>query len=279
MIYKELKMREVNPNLPETINDATLYVYAISKSDHIGIGLEQTHRAVVVLPGGGYSTTSDREADPIAFRYLAAGFSVFLLRYSCAPDRYPVQLLQAAAVIGHIRDNLEEYMVEEDKIAVCGFSAGGHLAASCGILWKEKIIEETLGVPCEHFRPNGMILCYPVITAGIHSHRGSFYNLLGSDATEEETEAMSLENRVDSDTCPAFIWHTFQDKSVPIQNTLLLASAMAEKDIPFEYHVYPEGPHGLALCNRQTWLQGADSLIYPPAENWMDMSITWMRNL
>lgn len=279
MIYKELTMKELNPNLPDTVNEAKLYVFAQSRSDGIGYGQDETFRAVVVLPGGGYAYTSDREADPIAMQYLAAGFSVFMLRYSCAPDRYPNALLQTAAVIAHIRENFDEYHVEADKIAVCGFSAGGHLAASAGILWNEPVISETLKVPNELCKPNGMILSYPVISWSEFSHRGSFINLLGEDASEEDRKAMSLDTRVNSDTVPAFIWHTFEDTGVPVENSLLLATALRKNNIHFELHIFPEGPHGLALCNRQTWVAGNDKLMVPAAEPWMDMSITWMKNL
>ncbi len=279
MIYKTFTMKELNPNLPDTTNEATLTVFAQSQCRDIGYGMNETHRAVVVIPGGGYSGIAEREADPIAMRYLAAGFSVFLLRYSCAPDRYPTALLQVSAVIAHIRENFDEYHVEADKIVVCGFSAGGHLAASSGILWKEPVISETLKVSNELCKPNGMILCYPVITWGEHAHKGSFYKLLGEDAPESARESMSLDSRVDKDTVPAFIWHTFADDGVPVENSLYIASALRKNDIPFELHIYPEGPHGLALANRQTWIENIDQLINPAAETWMDMSITWIRNL
>lgn len=277
MIYKELTMKELNPRLPETVNPATLTVFAQEQRQGIGYGEDEKHHAVVVLPGGGYRGLAEREADPITMQYLAAGYSVFLLRYSCAPDRYPNALLQVAATIAHIRQNFEEYHV--DKIVTCGFSAGGHLSASAGILWNEPVISETLGIPNEMCKPDGMILSYPVITWGEKAHKGSFYNLLGEDAPEEKRIEMSLDGRVNSDTVPAFIWHTYQDAGVPVENSLYLAAAMRKNDIPFELHIFPEGPHGLALANRLTWNPGNDALINPSAEKWMEMSKLWINNL
>ena len=151
--------------------------------------------------------------------------------------------------IAHIRENAAQYHVRPDAIAVCGFSAGGHLSASSGILWNEPVIAETLGIENRMARPDAMILSYPVITSGEHAHRGSFECLLGERANDAAwLERLSLERRVDGTTPPTFLWHTFADELVPVENALLLASALRRADVPFELHIFPEGIHGLSRC-------------------------------
>jgi acetyl esterase/lipase len=161
-------------------------------------------------------------------------------------------------------------------VFVCGFSAGGHLAASAGILWNSPVLDEiAAGAPRDIVRPTGMILSYPVISSGEWGHKGSFLRLCGKEEpTEEELNAFSLEKHVTADTSPAFIWHTTADKTVPVQNSLMLAGALATESIPFELHVFPNGRHGLALCNELT-SSGNPTLIDPHAAPWMDLAIRW----
>ncbi len=238
-------------------------------------------RAVIVCPGGGYHFLSDREAEPIATQFLAAGFQVFILRYTVgegAKDFAPLR--QAALAVKFVRDNAEKYCVDPDHIFTCGFSAGGHLAASAGILSDiPELADITAGLPEGYCRPNGMILSYPVITAGPLAHQGSIRYLCGSpDPTEEERDRFSLEKHVGAGTPPAFIWHTFSDTCVPVQNSLMLACAMKDAGVPFELHIFPDGVHGLALCNEQT-SSGKPHFIVPHAECWLELAIRWAREL
>ena len=163
-----------------------------------------------------------------------------------------IPLIELSMAITHVRENCERYHVDPEKIFVTGFSAGGHLAASSGTLWNHPKVREALGInraerPEGINRPTGTILCYPVITAGEFAHKPSIDNLCGSvDATEEEREIFSLEKQVNENSVPSFIWHTFTDGLVPIQNTLLYMDALAKHKIPFESHIFPYGQHGLS---------------------------------
>lgn len=276
MIYRELTLSEVNPHLPQPQTPCRMYAYLQTPTE----AMKQERPAVIVVPGGSYFFTSDREADPVALQFFAAGYHVFTLRYSIEPDRYPTSLLQLAALIAHIRQNAAAYHVRPDAIAVCGFSAGGHLAASSGILWKEPVIAETLGVKDRDARPDAMILSYPVITSGEYAHRGSFQCLLGERAGDPEWLArLSLERRVDDTTPPAFIWHTFADELVPVENALLLASALRRANVPFELHIFPDGIHGLSLANELTQSEGRDDQIVPAAAQWMGLAKVWLKGI
>lgn len=264
---------QVEGSLP----DAKLVTYIQDNSEKMAI---DTRPLVLICPGGGYSYTSDREAEPIALAFLAMGYHAAVLRYSCAPARYPTALLELAAAIALIRRNAEEWRVDTDKIVVQGCSAGGHLAACLGVFWDEDFLAEGIGLTAkEHelLKPNGMILCYPVITSGEFAHRGSFENLLGEREAELGAK-LSLENQVNERTPRAFIWGTFADQSVPMENSLLLVSAMRRANIPVEYHLYPKGGHGLSLANRLTETSDGRH-VQEECTTWVTLAKNWMEHL
>jgi acetyl esterase/lipase len=241
---------------------------------------------MIVCPGGGYSALSDRESEPIVAQYLAAGFATFLLTYSIkekAANFTPLK--EAALAIKYVREHADAYNVDPDYVFISGFSAGGHLAASAGILWDHPAIREVIGdAPQELVRPTAMVLSYPVITTGPFTHLHTSQRLCGKplaeekNYTDEEAAPFSLELHVRENTPPAFIWHTVADQAVPVQNSLLLASAYAAAKRPFELHVFPEGRHGLALCNDQT-ASGSERNLVPHNEIWMPLSIKWLRQI
>ncbi len=240
-------------------------------------------RAIIVCPGGGYQFLSDRENEPIAMQYFAAGLNVFVLRYSiCEHAVNDAPLIESALAVKHVREHAEEYRIDPQYVFITGFSAGGHCAALCGTLWNDPVVRDALGIdrgeaPEGIGKPTATILCYPVITGGPFAHRGSIDSLCGGpSAGTPGAERYSLELHVDATTAPAFLWHTFNDGAVPIQNTLLYASAMAAAGVPFEYHVYPDGPHGLSLCTEETSV-GQSALVNPGAAAWMDAAIRYIR--
>jgi len=234
--------------------------------------------AVLVCPGGGYGHTSPREAEAVAIQFNAAGFHAFVLYYSVAPRRHPQPILDLSRAMCIIRENAEEWKVDPNKIAVCGFSAGGHLAASLGVHWTKPYIQNAEGIKEQMNRPNALILCYPVITFGEFTHKGSVMNLLGDDAINSELlNEMSLENQVNENTPPSFLWHTFEDKAVPVENSLMFAQALRKNKIPFEMHIYPSGSHGLSLANEET--STSSSQIIPQVATWMGLCVTWLKKV
>ena len=213
-----------------------------------------TRPAILILPGGGYAWCSRREADPVAMQFLQAGYNVFTLYYTCRSDEtVPAlrwqPLIDAAGAILHIRRNAEQFGTDPAKIAICGFSAGGHLAASTAILWDAEPVQKALGIHAEEARPNAVVLGYPVITSGIKTHGGSIANLAGDDTALQAI--FSLENQVRGDLPPFFIWHTVADQAVPVENSLLLASALTENHVPYELHLFTHGGHGSSTCTQE----------------------------
>lgn len=243
---------------------------------------------VLICPGGGYRYTSVREGEALAMQFLAMGYHAAVLKYSCAPAGYPVALTELASAMLLIRQHAEEWHVDPEAVIVLGCSAGGHLAASLGVFWKEEFLRKTLGISAEKqrlLRPDGMILCYPVITSGEFAHRGSFENLLGETEGQAERlqnpnsliNRLSLENRVTSETPPAFIWHTYEDGSVPVENSMLFVSALRRAGVSAEFHMYPKGGHGLGLANRLTQTRDGRA-IQDECTSWIALVHTWLES-
>lgn len=232
--------------------------------------------AVVIVPGGGYNHVSPREGEPIALRLLADGYQSFVLDYSVAPAVYPQALRELAAAVAWVRGYAEELQVDPARVSVAGFSAGGHLACLLGAKWGEPGLAESVGATAAEIKPDALCLGYPVVTAGAFAHRGSFETLSGGD--EELTRGLSIEKLVSADFPRTFVWHTAEDGSVPVQNSLLLAEALAGAGVPFSLHVFPHGPHGIALANETTAFKGRAEQVQPQAQAWPEMFAAWERD-
>lgn len=254
-----------------------LTAYIQDKSNEIKLSGKRP--VVLVCPGGGYTMTSDREAEPIALAYMASGFNTFVLRYSVGPyAKYPTPLVDLSKAMKIIRENAEQWYCDPDKIAVCGFSAGGHLVAMLGTLWNDKEVQELAGCTGEENKPNALILGYPVITTDMYTHAGSIDTLLSVNGNQAELKAkVSCEKNVGLHTPPSFIFHTFMDNVVPVENALVFAKALAEYNIPFEMHIFQDGAHGLALSNHVTYAN--DYNLDEGSAQWMKLSIDWLWNL
>lgn len=265
---------ENNPKITRHGDTPSLYTYLHDVCAEIG-GDAHVSPAVIVCPGGGYCMTSEREAEAVALRYFAHGYQAFVLRYS-AYAGWPVPLCEACAAVAYVRHHAQEMQVAADKIAVIGFSAGGHLAGSASTLWHLPLVSETLGVPSTDCRPDASLLCYPVLSSGVFAHRPSIENLLKEKASDPELLACnSLEKQVRSDTPPAFLWHTAEDAAVPVENSLLYSMALSKEHIPFELHVYPNGPHGMSNADRSVGLV-TDRETCEYVAPWMELSIKWL---
>lgn len=230
----------------KTNEKVTLTTYLLDPSDEMTNA--KVRPAVMIFPGGGYRILSDREAEPIAMMFLSQGYHAFVLRYSIRENAtFPKPLQDAEEALELVRAQAVEWCVDPERIAVCGFSAGGHLAAALG----------TMG----RIRPNALILGYPAI--------------LERTSGNVTSGVPSLEKQVDKNTPPSFIFSTANDSLVPIENSLKFAAALDQAKVPFELHIFQDGTHGLSLAKDHT-ANGNPGMINPAVATWMGLCLTWL---
>ena len=248
--------------------------------DEVSVAPGKKRPAVIVCPGGAYLRCSDRESEPVIMQFLGMGCHAFLLNYSVAPNRFPTALQELAEVVALLREHSEDWLVDTERIVVCGFSAAGHLACSLGVFWNQEFVYGPIGRTAKEIRPSAMLLGYPVITSGEFAHQGSINNLLGEDATESERRKVSLELQVTADTPKPFLWHTYEDEAVPVENSLLLASALRKNGVNLELHIFPKGGHGASLANEETSGVGDHAhMNIPCCQSWIKLAETWLKGI
>ena len=253
-----MKMIHLNcPDHPE----ATLEGYILDCE--IALGQNSARPAIVVCPGGGYLYCSPREAEPVALRYAARGFHAFILRYSTRTDCAGFSPLEEVSwAIGLIREHAEEWHIDPDKIATCGFSAGGHLALAAGLLAENK--------------PNAMILGYPAVTLPNLPGVDFMLKLLtGRDSvTDADAEHFSLANHITKDAPPVFLAATADDPLSPF-GALTVANTYSKLGLPYELHMFQHGPHGYSLAD-ETTADGSIQMLNPAFAHWHSLSVEWL---
>lgn len=273
MTHDILHLKDSFPFLGEKSCDPTLEIYLPCNMTEMG-RQNRKRPCLLICPGGGYAGVSQREGEPIGLHFLPEGFNVFILTYSVAPNRFPTQLREVAAAMELICRNEDLWNCDPSRVAIMGFSAGGHLAAHYSTCFDCAEVREVF----PNSRPvAASILCYPVITADPkYAHLGSIINLSGHDPiTAEDIAKFSCEKQVTDRTPPAFLWHTAADNGVPVMNSLLYAGALADRGIPFELHAYPFGWHGLATVDNET-NNGLDEKTAHAAD-WLPAVKKWLK--
>ena len=293
--------------LLEGRDDVTLTSYILDNSSELNNG--EKRPAVVICPGGAYLCCSDREGEPVAMAFLRMGYNAFVLRYSIAydgskpywetdfahqeinPDKmYPTQMREIGLAFKLIAAHADEWLIDTEKIAICGFSAGAHNCAMYSTHWSKPVITDYVKADKEDLRPAACILGYP-LTDYIYMYEktkddpnaADFFAVsnrlvLGENWEDEKLLLdMSPARLVDSDTPATFIWSTAADGLVPVEHSIIYANALAEKKIPFEVHIYQDGDHGMSLCDQSTASRAAysaqtDSI----AKCWIDHCSDWL---
>lgn len=188
-----------------------------------------------------------------------------MLSYSLLPQGWPQQFLEGAVALAWLRAHAGELGIRPDRVAVCGFSAGGHLAGCLSCLWDHPLLGERLGLTPEQARPNASILGYPVV------NDMRYIAPLGGE------EELRLDRRVGSDHPPAFLWATGEDATVPVQNTLDYAAALKRAGVPVELHLFARGPHAMGLADRES---ARDQTHYNPhAAAWHGLCVDWLKGV
>lgn len=228
----------------------------------------QEHGAVIVFPGGGYNHLAAHEAEPIAQWLNAAGFSAFVLRYRVAPYQHSLPWQDASRAIRTVRARAAEWKVQPDKIGVLGFSAGGHLAATVSTHYDAGDSAASDPIERASSRPDAAVLCYAVTTFDERYYHGGSRNcLFGENPDPNLLLAFSAENQATPQTPPTFLWHTATDASVPVEHSLIYATALHACAVPIEMHIFPEGRHGLGLA--------VDD---PVISAWTGLCAKWLEN-
>ena len=224
---------------------------------------QKNRPCMIVVPGGGYCVVSPTEGEIVAKAFYEMGYQAFVLTYTVNTlVKTPLldqPMKDLSRAIRYVRRHADALHIDPSRVAVCGFSAGGHLCASVCVHYRDVNDASTLYQEFSN-RPDAAILSYPVITSGPFSHEGSFHALLGakSDAQTGKTVCtasaellnyMSLEKHVTETTPPCFLWQTATDELVPVENSYLFAQALKEHGIPYAHHVFSQGKHGLSLAN------------------------------
>ncbi len=271
MLYKEIKIQ-----VEGSQDYARLQVFLLETPiDKIKI---KKRPMIVICPGGAYRETSFREGEPLAMHFLNQGYHACVLRYSVAPSRFPTQVLEVGQVMKLLHEHAMEWQIDTEHIFLHGASAGGHLAASFGIFWDQDFLAAKTGVTKEQLKVRGILLSYPVITSdNRYAHLGSFENLLG-ERYEKCANQMSLENQVRSSMPQTFLWHTVEDQTVPVENSLLFATALQKAHVPFEMHIFPKGEHGLSLANNLVERDDGSGAQRDVA-CWPELADAWIRGL
>ena len=252
---------------------ATLTGYVLDNSQEID--QDRVRPAVIVVPGGSYRFTSDREAEPVAVKMNSLGCQSFVLRYSCASARYPTSLYELATAVAMVRQHAADWHVDPNKIIVYGFSAGGHLAASLATKWDQPELT-TAGFTAAEIQPNGLALAYPVITSGPFAHEESFQLLLGDEPSDDQLQNVSLEHQVTESTPPTFLWTVDDDAVVPMENSLLFGKALKKAGVSCELHVFAHGQHGMSMADGQTAGPASPEMISTSVAVWQTLFAHWL---
>ena len=229
-----------------------------------------TGAALVVFPGGGYGGLAQHEGNDYALWFNQHGITAFVVKYRLGSNgyRHPALLHDAARALRLVRARAGEWKIDPKRVGIIGSSAGGHLASTLLTHFDAGKPDDADIIERQSSRPDIGILCYPVITMGEQTHQGSKNNLLGKDPSPELVRLLSNELQVTPETPPCFLFHTFEDTAVPVENSLRFAAALRKAGVPFDLHIYQKGRHGIGLGDKPPFAH-----IHP----WANDCLFWLK--
>ena len=234
-----------------------------------------TGAALVICPGGAYQHLSPHEGNDYALWLNQHGVTCFVLKYRLGSHgyRHPAMLNDGARAVRWVRAHADNYQIDPHRVGIIGSSAGGHLASTLMTHFNLGDANSPDPVERQSSRPDIGILCYPVITMGEYAHQPSKSFLLGTNPPPALVKLLSNELQVTTNTPPCFLWTTFEDKTVPMENTLLFAEALRKNHVPFDLHVYQKGGHGMGLKDKPPFAHphpwAADCLFWLKQQGWV----------
>ena len=260
--------------LGTTTNDIpTLTPYLPATTNGTGCRVKARRRRarLVICPGGGYTGLAAHEGNDYALWLNQHGVICFVLTYRLGSHgyHYPAEFQDGARAVRWVRAHADDYKIDPHRTGIMGSSAGGHLASMVLTHFDSGDTNSPNPVERQSSRPDLGILCYPVISMGEYTHQGSKVNLLGRNPSPDLVKNLSSELQVTTNTPPCFLWTTFEDRTVPMENSMMFADALRKNRVPFDLHIYQKGGHGMGLGDRT-----------PPFAHphpWADDCLFWLK--
>lgn len=278
--------------LNEGLSESVLTTYIQDLPDYENI---RNRPAVLILPGGAYISITEKEAEPVALKFLAAGYQAFVLKYSIGTGmaQFPLPIFEVAKSILLIRENAKRWGIDANDITICAFSTGAHLAGLYAASWQDSKIINELNVESKLLMPNAVVLGYPVLDLHRfqlkHSHDDSgmkpilemmFASIFGTiQPTQQQLEEWDVIKRINKHFPPTFLWTTLENALIDVEDSLNFTKALEEQHVPFEFHIFQKGIHGLSLGDQTVGFSDDSIKPFKNATKWFDLAITWLENL
>ncbi|PKM52654.1 MAG: alpha/beta hydrolase [Firmicutes bacterium HGW-Firmicutes-7] len=278
-------------NLQEGATNAVLTAYL--QDSAIDSRFPIVRPAVIICPGGAFIGITEKEADPIAMRFLAAGYHVFILKYSIGVGMatFPAPFIDAAKSIMMIRENAKKWCTDPDKISFCGFSTGGYVAAFLAVSWQEAYLSKALNAPSELFKPNALILGYPLLElipfvkknlkesstmqSIVEMMLASIFGIL--NPSEELMQEYSCKHKITNNMPPTFLWTIAEDLIIDVDQSIDFIKTLARKGVPYEFHIFEKGAHGLSLADQTVGYSEVEITNNINANKWIDLALCWLK--
>jgi acetyl esterase/lipase len=282
MTIKEIKLQE-------GISDTSLTAYLQDPLTTNTSSIEKP--AVIICPGGAYLGYSEKEAEPVAIRFLSEGYQAFILRYSIGDTaRFPAPVIDAAKAIMLVREHAREWCIHPDKISLCGFSTGAHVAAALGAMWQKSELARALNTDNHYFKPNALLLGYPILNLYRFGERNRehsqemntlvemMFSCVFGCAVPDKSIMMDWDvmSNITSVYPSTFLWTTMEDSFVDVEQSMDFIKCLAAQKVPYEFHVFEKGPHGSSIGSRTAGFPEDEIKKLGNTPQWVGLALHWL---